>query len=339
MNEMMPCVSILVPVYGVEKYIERCARSVLGQTYQNLEFVFVDDCTPDNSILILESLIADFPERTNAVHIIHHDKNKGVAATRNTLLDSCTGEFVLFVDSDDWIELDAVEMLVKRQQETNSDIVTCGVYAYDGHNEVPYMNTGYDVEDKDTALLHLLDCKLSHLLFPRLLRTSMFKENGIRFEEGVNMDEDFQVVPRLFYYAQSVSGVPQFLFHYNKTNDSSYTYSMWRKYNWELQLMSFKSYEKVYSFFSDKDSKYKAAIGWSIFKKYRMSLFSLAENGNREGFNYCKNKVVDKKDYWFAIRGGRFLRMIECNYFLMKVTYQIRLFRAKLLNMRKRFAL
>ena len=88
-----PLVSILVPIYNVEPYIERCARSLFEQTYDNLEFVFVDDCTPDKSIQILETVITDYPNRAKQTRIIQHDHNRGLSATRNTLIYNSTGEF------------------------------------------------------------------------------------------------------------------------------------------------------------------------------------------------------------------------------------------------------
>lgn len=77
-------VSIGIPVYGVEKYIERCAKSLLEQTYQDIEYIFVDDCSPDNSIDILNKVLSQYPTRKEQVKVIRHDKNLGSACTRNT---------------------------------------------------------------------------------------------------------------------------------------------------------------------------------------------------------------------------------------------------------------
>ena len=104
----MYLVSILVPVYKVEDYIERCARSLFEQTYSNLEFIFVDDCSPDDSVEILGRIMDDYPARKEAVRIIRHNHNRGSAASRNTALDNGSGEFVFAVDSDDWLELDGL---------------------------------------------------------------------------------------------------------------------------------------------------------------------------------------------------------------------------------------
>lgn len=120
----LPLVSVLIPVFRVERYIERCARSVLEQTYQNIEYIFVDDATDDASIDIIERIISEYPDRQERVHIIRHQSNKGLAAARNTAVDTCHGVFVFHVDSDDWVETDAIELMVRKQHETDADIIT-----------------------------------------------------------------------------------------------------------------------------------------------------------------------------------------------------------------------
>ena len=117
-------VSILVPVFGVERFIERCARSLFEQTYPDLEYIFVDDGSIDRSIEILQSVVEEYPTRNAAVHLIKHDHNRGLGAARNTALDNATGEFVYHVDSDDYIDRDTIRLLVAKQKETNADIIT-----------------------------------------------------------------------------------------------------------------------------------------------------------------------------------------------------------------------
>ena len=124
----MYLVSILVPVYKVEKYIEQCARSLFEQTYDNLEYIFLDDCSPDNSIEILKRVMEDYPERKAQVRIIRHERNRGLAAARNTALDAANGPFVTHVDSDDYLGRDAIRLLVKKQEETGADIVSGNYY-------------------------------------------------------------------------------------------------------------------------------------------------------------------------------------------------------------------
>lgn len=108
-------VSILVPIYLVERYIKRCAISLFEQTYNNIEYIFVDDCTPDKSIEILNDIINKYPYRKQNIKIIHNKVNLGIAAVRNICIKNASGDFVIFVDSDDYLEKDAVEKLVVQQ--------------------------------------------------------------------------------------------------------------------------------------------------------------------------------------------------------------------------------
>ena len=106
-------ISILVPVFKVEKYIVKCLDTIFNQTYTDIEYVFVNDCTPDNSMHLLNSYIDNHNIDRDKVKIISHSQNQGIAVTRNDCIANATGEYVLFVDSDDWVELDMVEELVK----------------------------------------------------------------------------------------------------------------------------------------------------------------------------------------------------------------------------------
>ena len=147
-------VSVLVPVFRVEKYIERCARSLFEQTYSNLEFVFVNDSPDDQSIDVLQRVIEDYPDRVGSIKIINHDSNRGVAAARNTLLDNATGDFVSWVDSDDWLESNAIELLIQKQQRTNSDVVSGNIHMHYDDYVRDLMEKQYS--DKDQMLLQQL---------------------------------------------------------------------------------------------------------------------------------------------------------------------------------------
>ena len=106
-------ISICVPIYGVEKYIRRCAISLFEQTYDNIEYVFVNDCSPDNSIYVLTETLKNYPYRQEQVKIVEQQKNRGLACARNKALESSTGDFVLHVDSDDYLEKNTVEVLCR----------------------------------------------------------------------------------------------------------------------------------------------------------------------------------------------------------------------------------
>ncbi|MBR4388619.1 MAG: glycosyltransferase family 2 protein [Prevotella sp.] len=323
-------VSILIPIYKVERWIEKSARSAFEQTFENIDFIFVDDCSPDNSIEILKQVINDYPHRTPKVRIIHHERNRGIAVVRNALVEACNTEFLFFLDSDDWMEPNAIELLVNKQLETGADIVTGRIIEHTSQGEVPYKTLGYDKDRESTLLGLLTDQAVSPVLHCRLIKTALFKNNHITFEESVNLSEDFCVTPRLFYFSKIAAGIPNFIVHYNRQNTNSYTYNY--ETDWNLQSQVLKSYEITKAFFADKDMKYKEAIEMSIFDKYRYMLFLSTQNSNKEGFNYCKRYLKDNKHCYKKLRGGKMVRFFESSYFLMRATYRLRLIRAHLLS-------
>ena len=130
---MNPLVSTIVPIYGVEKYIAQCANSLFLQTYDNLEFIFVNDCTKDNSIVILQEVIQHYPNRVEHVHIIEHDHNQGLAASRNSGVEAAHGEWLMHVDSDDFIDPTTVAECVKKAEYPLDQVDTfedCGGCEY-----------------------------------------------------------------------------------------------------------------------------------------------------------------------------------------------------------------
>ena len=105
----MPKVSIIIPVYGVEKYIERCARSLFEQTLDDIEYLFIDDCTPDKSVEILKRVLEEYPHRKSQVVIHRMEQNSGQAKVREWGMQNATGEYVIHCDSDDWVDIHMYE--------------------------------------------------------------------------------------------------------------------------------------------------------------------------------------------------------------------------------------
>ena len=141
-----PLVSVIIPVYNTEKYLKKCVDSVRNQTYQNLEIWLVDDGSTDSS-----GAICDEYARTDSRIYVSHKENAGQGVARNTALDRCTGEYISFVDSDDWIAENFVEKMVQGMEGSDADLVICGYYAHTGLKEVPVthhaclLNSTYDI--------------------------------------------------------------------------------------------------------------------------------------------------------------------------------------------------
>ena len=206
-------VSILVPIYGVEAYIERCARSLLEQTYHNLEFVFVNDCSKDNSINVLLKTLEDYPSQKCKYKLIEHSENRGIATTRNTALAECTGDFFMFVDSDDWIEPNTIERMVSTQQKFDSDITTCNYNIYDAKGVRHYKEQ--TCPKTKEMLKRLLDGKGGGRLWGRLIRTSLIKKNDLHFVDGANFAEDIMMMSYLWFYAQKHISIDDYLYNFH----------------------------------------------------------------------------------------------------------------------------
>ena len=188
-------VSILVPVYGVEKYIEKCAVSLFEQSYEDIEYIFVNDCTPDRSIEVLRGTIARYPQRQKQVVIIDHDVNRGLGAARHTATDAATGELVMHVDSDDYLMPHAVEHLCAKMEETGADMVDGGYVTVTADRESALIPPFHGTKEK---YLKLMLCQniVFNRIWGRIYRRALFTEGGINSVEGINYGEDYVVVPR-----------------------------------------------------------------------------------------------------------------------------------------------
>ena len=130
----MPKVSVIIPVYGVEKYIERCVRSLFDQTLDDIEYLFIDDCTPDKSIDILRQVLEEYPLRKKQVIIHRMERNSGQAKVREWGMRNATGEYVIHCDSDDWVDKDMYEDMYNKAIEAVADVVVCDYEITDGVN-------------------------------------------------------------------------------------------------------------------------------------------------------------------------------------------------------------
>jgi glycosyltransferase involved in cell wall biosynthesis len=176
-----PKVSVIIPVYKAEQYIEKCARSLFEQTLDDIEFIFIDDCTPDNSIDILKCLIRDYPHRKSQVKIIHNEENKGISTTRNIGLNNSTGEYIIHCDSDDWIDDDLYEKLYLKAIEEKSDIVLCDFIREESGNlkiRKEFLN-----ENVEEYVKAILTTKLSPYLWNKLVSRNLYLKYNIFFPD------------------------------------------------------------------------------------------------------------------------------------------------------------
>lgn len=213
-------VTVIIPIYKVEKFIERCVRSLMEQTLQEVEYIFVNDATTDNSVNILKNVITEYVNRNSQITILEHEINKGLPAARNTGLQVATGEYVFHCDSDDFIELDMLEKLYRKAVETDADIVWCDWYLSFEKNERYMKQPDYDTPME--ALKGILSGAMKYNVWNKLVKRSLYVENQICFPEGYGMGEDMTMI-RLFACAQKVTYLPEAFYHYVKSNGEAFT--------------------------------------------------------------------------------------------------------------------
>ena len=198
-------VSVIVPIYKVRDYIERCAQSLMNQTLKEAEFIFINDATTDDSMDVLQRVLCKYPDRL--IRIINHEHNKGLPAARNTGLLFARGEYIYHCDSDDYLEPDMLENMYNVAISNNLDIVYCDYYLSFNKNEKLIRNKAYYNID-DYVREGLLGGRIKYNVWNKLIRRAIYVENGIVFPEGYAMGEDMTII-RLAINAKTVTFLPR----------------------------------------------------------------------------------------------------------------------------------
>jgi glycosyltransferase involved in cell wall biosynthesis len=218
MKTINPKVSVVIPVYGVEKYIERCARSLFEQTLDSLEYIFVNDCTPDASIEIVRKVAAEYPQRQDQIVIINHPTNLGAAKARENGIKAATGEYIIHCDSDDWVDSRMYQTLYEKAKQDRLDYVICNTVFYtDGEHH----RTIHDVipADKYGVIEAILLWKTSTSLCNRLVNSRLYKDDAFVYPTH-HMLEDRAYSIQIAYLAKSFGCVETPFYYYLQRADS-----------------------------------------------------------------------------------------------------------------------
>ena len=212
---MLPLISIIVPFYNVENYLEGCLDSIVNQTYENLEIILVNDGSTDNSLKICKR----YAKHDKRIKVIDKD-HSGVAATRNAGLDAVTGEYIGFVDSDDFIDENMYMKLYNSMIENNCDMATCNFYRV--YNDNCYIDYVFPYENvilnrKDAIKSILLDREIKVYLVTKLYPKKAF--DNVRFPEGREY-EDIDVSIKILENINSVIFVNEFFYYYVNREES-----------------------------------------------------------------------------------------------------------------------
>ncbi len=216
-----PKVSVIVPVFKVEAYLSKCVESLIGQVYSNLEIILVDDGSPD----ACPGICDDYAKRDSRIKVIHQ-KNGGLSDARNTGIRAAKGEYVSFVDSDDWVDPDYIDSLIKTSLDTSADIVECNHIKYyktdDFFDYSPKIERGeIVVKDGSEAMVDVILDKGTYTVssWGKIYKMDIFKQNNIWFSVG-KIHEDRFVTYKPFFFSRRVAYLESPLYFYTKRKDS-----------------------------------------------------------------------------------------------------------------------
>lgn len=234
-------VSIIVPIYNVEKYLVRCLNSLVYQTEKDIEIILVNDASQDNSSSIMQEYKKQFPEKIKCIYL---DENLCLGGARNRGLEAAIGEYITFVDSDDWIDLTMCEAMYKKAKKYNSDIIFCD-YTLIWENTGNRKNRTFANE---TQLGDITKEKLKSLLFAdhyawgKLIRRTTIIENNIKFPEH-KMYEDIPTTRFYLFYSKRIDKVDA-CFYYYFQRDTSITHHLDAKYQYDEAEMALLFYDE-----------------------------------------------------------------------------------------------
>ena len=203
-------ISVIVPVYKVEPYLKQCIDSIINQTIRDLEIILIDDGSPDACGIICD----EYAKADKRIRVVHTE-NHGLSAARNLGRREAKGEYIGFVDSDDWIEPDMYEVLFEKAVESNADICECNFWF--GTTEMEYANLVDAVYRGDESLDALFDNRICHVAWNKIYKRELF--DSVSFPEGRNI-EDISIMHLLIDRANTVAVVSDKKYHYRQRKDS-----------------------------------------------------------------------------------------------------------------------
>lgn len=244
MNEIK--VSVIVPIYNVERYIERCVRSLMEQTMKyGIEFIFINDCTPDNSVQILKRVVSEYPERANQVLVVSNSNNMGVTETRKKGIEFANGEYIGWCDSDDWCDKDMFQEMYNLASDTSSDIVVCDYWNVESEKRIRTLMVPSS-SPQEAVKKRYYSNSFSFSLCNQIIRKSFFEKCWDKVTP-VNFGEDYFVLSYIYYYAKSIRFVKRPLYYYWKDNESSLVHLRDTTHEaWLTQKKNIEDVEKLY---------------------------------------------------------------------------------------------
>ena len=238
-------VSIIVPIYNVEKYLNKCIQTIIEQSYKNIEIILVDDGSPDNSGKICD----EYALKDKRIKVIHQ-KNSGVSEARNAGIDIATGDYICFVDGDDYIMNDYVEYMLNLAEENNTDIaLTTDMFSNFQSKQVK--NDNIEVWTGKNTTVGILCYRIPIGVYCKIFKTSFLKNNNIRFLKELFIGEGFNFNTTAFQKAERVTIGHRRIYYYRRDNSTSAT-TKFSIEKWENGLYAIELIKKNFTINSEK---------------------------------------------------------------------------------------
>ncbi len=320
-------VSIIVPVYNVEKYLKRCIESLINQTYSNIEILLIDDGSLDKSYEICK----DYEKKDRRIKVFHKS-NGGQGSARNVGLDFCDKNgYIMFVDSDDWISLNAVEILLKSIMEMQADLVICNFYAVYDDNNIVLMDTTRDCNYSTKTIKRklLLDYWVNSMC-DKIYKGQIF--NNVRFPEGKTY-EDAYIMPYVMNECNNIYCIKDALYYYDRSNMDSTTKKISSKNlydiyaGWLQRLVGdFGLKAKDYEYCLNKTIKYAREailINWIDNRLKQSEVEQLLYFLNKNSIK-LKNNNYNKINAYLLIYKYKVKKVISNNRYLWNIWRKIK---------------
>ncbi len=234
-------ISLIVPIYGVEKYIEYFAKSVFEQSYQNIQYIFVNDGTKDRSIDILNELIDNHYSHLKEKIQIVHKENGGLPTARKAGMAYVKGDYVYHVDPDDWLAPDSLEKIAGIAAETDADVIYFDyIKEYDNRRS---FKKSRQFTTKSHYIRDIYNHKMPGSVWSKCIKTIIYKNNEIYFPQ-YSYGEDIYLSTQLVGYSNTIVYLEEYIYHYRKSNPGAITRQNRKKRHWEFALNFLDLYEK-----------------------------------------------------------------------------------------------
>ena len=292
MQDALPLISVIVPIYNVEKYISKCLESILNQTYKNLEIILVDDCTPDNSGVIADT----YAEKDSRVRVIHKATRGGVSAARNSGIEASCGAYVCFVDGDDYVMADYVEYLFNLAK--NDCDITLTTDMFNNFDDKQNTDDSVRVYTPEQTTISILCYNIPIGVYCKLFKRS-FLGNDIRFLEELFIGEGFNFNTTAFQRANCVVVGHRKIYYYRRDNPTSAT-TKFSIEKWENGLYAIDLIKQNFILHSDQLERAWQFAYWRTHSDaYDALVLANAQKDYPEFYRKCL-MVIHK--FWIALK-------------------------------------